>query len=340
MQKILLFFLLVTLLGCSKKKDNIPLDSIGSSFEKSRKFEDLTIENYSNEAEEILEKHKQKLKIILPRLIADEVIIYEKFLTEVEKSPIKNLSYHDTNQYLYEELSNTKNRLMIKEMALNKAYFQLFNELSFLNFKYRFFRSNLVFKDFYDAGPIVLSEEVLIKIDEMVKDEKIRVAIEKKINTSKIVGSGLSILTNIVSFSKCGKSLKSVTVGAKAAKNKFFLKSASNYKSKLTYLVLEKNMAQKLSQILSNQNKRDFIVGRSEEAFLALSVVNHLNDRREDKLLESFQNINNQINGRIGDFSDGILAVHLQKVRGIIKDNTTKLAEASANELSDKIKVK
>lgn len=322
---------MITFFGCSKKKDNTPLDSIGSSFVKSQKFEDLTVENYSHEAQEILEKHKQKLKTILPNLIADEVTIYEKFLIEVEKSPIKNLSYYDTNQYLYQELSNTKNRLMTKEIALNKAYFQLFDELSFLNYKYRLFKSNLVFRDFYDAGPIVLSEEVLIKIDEMVKDEKTRVAIEKKFSTSQNAGIGLNILTTILGASKCGKSLKSITVGAKAANNHFFLSSTANLKSKLTYLVLDKNMSQKMSQILSNQNKRDFIVERSEKAFLVLSGIKGLNSLREDKIFESFKAINNQINGRIGDFSDGILAVHLQRVGSIMKDNAAKLAENSAN---------
>lgn len=39
--------------------------------------------------------------------------------------------------------------------------------------------------------------------------------------------------------------------------------------------------------------------------------------------LQTFKNIENKMNGRIGDYSDGILSVHMQKVRDIIKLNST-----------------
>ncbi|MBU2060320.1 MAG: hypothetical protein KKH44_00525 [Bacteroidetes bacterium] len=44
-----------------------------------------------------------------------------------------------------------------------------------------------------------------------------------------------------------------------------------------------------------------------------------------------FKVLENKINGRIGDFSDGILAVHMQKVRDIIKVNTAMISESVVN---------
>ena len=43
-----------------------------------------------------------------------------------------------------------------------------------------------------------------------------------------------------------------------------------------------------------------------------------------------FKVLEHKINGRIGAFSDGILADNFQRVRGIIKDNSAKLAKNSA----------
>lgn len=44
-----------------------------------------------------------------------------------------------------------------------------------------------------------------------------------------------------------------------------------------------------------------------------------------------FKVLENKINGRIGDFSDGILVVHMQRVRDIIKANKGMLAEDAVN---------
>lgn len=322
MKKIVVILLVVLLVGCSKKKDSIPLESIGKSYVKLPKSNELSVDNYSLEANSILEKHKEKLKILLPILISDQINIYKNILLEIEKAPIKTLSYDGTNQYINQELFNLKNRLLEKEILLNNEYFKLFNELSLLNFKYRSSKTNDEFIDCYDSGPIVLSEEVMIKIEEMIKDEKIRIALENKVSTSQKAGYGLDALLTLIKIPKCGKTLKSITVGVKASTNKLFLQSAANTTSKVTYLLLNENLSKSMAYCLKNQKKRDYISNKAEKGFYVLLGLDAVNDLYKYDTSQSFKVINNQINGRIGDFSDGILTVHLQKVRDIIKLNS------------------
>ena len=324
MKKIVVILLIVLLVGCSKRKDSIPLESIGKSYVKLPKSNELSIDNYSLEANSILEKHKEKLKILLPILISDQINIYKNILLEIEKAPIKTLSYDGTNQYINLELFKSKNRLMEKEILLN-------NELAILNFKYRSSTTNDKFIDYYDAGPIVLSEEVMIKIEEMIRDEKVRIALENKVSTSQKAGYGLDAIITLLRIPKCGKNLKSITFGVKASNNKLFLQSAANIISKATYLLLNKNLSRSMAYQLRNQKKRDFIANNAEKGFYVLSSLDAVNDLYKYNKSKSFKVINNQIDGRIGDFSDGIVATHLQRVRTIIKDNATKIADNSAN---------
>jgi hypothetical protein len=330
MRKIIFAFLVISLFSCSKKKDSRPLNSIGSSFVSEGKDEDLSAENYSAEAKEILEKHKNKLKLILPQLIAEEVEIYKSVLIEIDKAPTKSLNFNETNQFINQELINTEKRLMEKEMFLNQIYFKLFNELSLLNLRYQLLGKETDFIDFYDAGPIVLSEEVLLKIDEMVKDEKVRFALEKKADFNQKAGIGFDVLMSILRFGSCKTKLKSVAVGAKAAKNKLFLKTTANNYSKASYLLMNQNTSKNMAKFLKNQEKRDKITGASAKVFNGILATSIVNSIYTHNTLQSFKVLDNRINGRIGDFSDGILAVHMQRVRDIIKGNSTKLSVSFA----------
>lgn len=308
-------------LGCSEKQEQ-PLDSIGSKYVRNDilKQSDLSAESYSNEALKILENHKKELKSILPQMILDEISEYKNTLIEIEKTPAKAFSLEETNQLIQIEGINTGNRLFKKSILLNQHYFKLFNELSILNIKYNI-DNKIVFKDFYDAGPIVLSDEVLDKIDELIKDEKIRVEIE---NNDKIKGyafTALTVISTITGHSQNKEKLMNLTRGLKAAKNSIILEKSPSMLAKYTSKFLDKDLAVYTAKKLNNQKLRDKVADNSALIGATSSILGGLKTIQTNKPLQSFKNIENKMSGRIGDFSDGILSVHMQSVRDIIKLN-------------------
>lgn len=315
--------LIIVFLGCSKK-DNIPLDSIGSKYVRTDiiRSSELTAETYSVEAFNILENHKKELKAILPQLIFDEINVYKNTLIEIEKAPLKATSLQETNQLIKIEGTIAGNRLMKKSILLNQHYFKLFNELSILNIKYNM-DNKIEFKDFYDAGPIVLSEEVLLKIDELITDEKQRSELERKDTQKGYIIEAINVLAIITRTTKDKEFLMELTRGVKAAKNAKFLENSNSMLTKYTSKFLNKGTATFLAKELNNQKLRNQIAEKSSKTtkIAGLSIVG-LQHIQEAETLQSFKAIENKMNGRIGDFSDGILAVHMQKVRDIIKLNS------------------
>lgn len=316
----LLFFIIF--FGCSKK-DNKPLDSIGSKYVRTDiiKNSKLTAETYSAEALNILENHKKELKVILPQMILDEVSIYRNTLIEIEKAPVKALSLQETNRLINMEGFNAGNRLLKKSILLNQHYFKFFNELSILNIKYNV-ENKIVFKDFYDAGPIVLSDEVLLKIDELIQDEKIRAEIESNDEIKGYAFSALNLITAITNQTQNREKLMNLTRGLKAAKNSIILEKSPSMLAKYTSKFLNKDLAAFTAKKINNQKLRDKVADNSAKIGTASSTLGSLKFIPTSQPLQSFKNIENKMNGRIGDFSDGILTVHLQKVRDIIKLNS------------------
>jgi hypothetical protein len=325
MRKIFLMLLLVTLLffSCSKKQEQ-PIDSIGSKYVRTDiiKHSDLTAETYYAEALNILENHKKDLKLILPQLIFDQIKVYKNTIIEIEKTPAKSFSLNETNQLIKIEGINAGNRLMNKSILLNQHYFKLFNELSILNIKYNV-ANKIVFKDFYDAGPIVLNEEVLLKIDELISDEKERSEIEKNQTQKAYVTDAINLIAIITRTTKDKEFLMELTRGVKAAKNAKILETSASSLTKYSSKFFNKGTATFLATKLKNQNLRDQIADQSSKTakIAALSIVG-LKHIQETETLQSFKAIENKMNGRIGDFSDGILSVHMQRVRDIIKLNS------------------
>lgn len=335
----ILFLAVFLLLSCSNKKEGRKENTIGSSLLGSEIIKDTTLsaESYSSEALKILEDHKKSLKTLLPQMILAEVEIYKKTLDQIEKTPTKSYTFDETNLLINLERYGAGISILDKEIELNQTYFELFNELSLLNEKYRNILSKKEFVDFYDAGPIVLAEEVMIKIDELVKDEKSRiVAVQKK----ERIDLALTFVAIIPGAASCKGILGGITQGAKAYKNGVKLPQSASLMSKATKKLMNEQVANYISKTFKNDKIRSQTANAlgygalvtTQSAVIVRQSSSYL---PPDEAGEMFKILENKINGRIGDFSDGILAVHLQRVRDIIKTNKTMISENVVNEDDD-----
>lgn len=325
MRKVILCLASCIILSCSNKKEERQENTIGSSFLGSDVISEnvLTADSYSSEALKILEEHKKSLKTLLPQMILAEVDIYKKTLEQIEKKPAKSYSLDETNFLIDLERNGAGMSILEKEVELNQFYFQLFNELSLLNEKYKHTLNEEEFVDFYDAGPIVLAEEVMIKIDELVKGEKIRIVAENKKQNLDIA---LTFVSIIPGATVCKGVLGGLTQAAKVYKTGAVLPKSATLMSKIPLKIMNQKMANFVAKTFKNDQIRTktskyigySATGISKGAGGARFAFSYL---PPDQAGEMFKVLENKINGRIGDFSDGILAVHMQRVRDIIKTN-------------------
>lgn len=335
MRLLILFLATCLVLGCSDKKQEREENTIGSSILKNEVVVDttLTAETYSADALIIMEEHKKRLKTLLPQMILAEVEIYKKTLDQIEKKPAQTYNLDETNLSINLERYNAGISIIEKEIELNQTYFQLFNELTLLNEKYKSKLTKKEFTNFYDAGPIVLAEEVMIKIDELVKDEKIRIVAENK---KQNLDMALTFVSIIPGATVCKGVLGGLTQAAKVHLAKSVLPKSATLMSKIPLKLMNNSVANIIAKTFKNdqiRSKTSKIIGNSSTivnkgASGARYVSTWL---PPDQAGEMFKVLENKINGRIGDFSDGILAVHMERVRDIIKDNSTMLAENSTN---------
>lgn len=335
MRLLILFLATCLVLGCSDKKQEREENTIGSSILKNEVVVDttLTAETYSADALKIMEEHKKRLKTLLPQMILAEVEIYKKTLDQIEKKPAQTYNLDETNLSINLERYNAGISIIEKEIELNQTYFQLFNELTLLNEKYKSKLIKKEFTNFYDAGPIVLAEEVMIKIDELVKDEKIRIVAENK---KQNLDMALTFVSIIPGATVCKGVLGGLTQAAKVHLAKSVLPKSATLMSKIPLKLMNNSVANIIAKTFKNdqiRSKTSKIIGNTSTivnkgASGARYVSTWL---PPDQAGEMFKVLENKINGRIGDFSDGILAVHMDRVRDIIKDNSAKLSENSVN---------
>ncbi len=329
MKRLLLLFAFCFLLSCSGKKEEKSEISIGSSFvEKETIFDTiLTAESYSKEALAIMYEHKKKLKIILPQIILSEIETYKKTLTEIEKKPVMTYSLEETNISIELERENAGKIILTKEIELNKIYFQLFNELLILNHKYKAILYKKEFKNFYNAGPIVLAEEVMIKIDELVKDEKKRVVAENKKEYQDFAFSFVTCIPVVASLKGI---LGGITQAAQHIVRDVKLPQSSKLIADVSYKLMNKKVAALIAKTFKNDKIRSNVakIGYLPIAASPINIGKKASSYlSSEQAGEMFKVLENKINGRIGDFSDGILAVHMQRVRDIIKLNSTMIKQ-------------
>lgn len=327
------FILLITslyFLSCSsdsKIKEEAP-DNMDYIYNLDFSYVELSNESYKRESLKILEKHKIRLSKVLPNLILDQVNILQDVFSETEKASVKSFDIKHTWKLIEEEKNRAANELFEKEMDINSEYFLLLYELQQLNFYFE--NSPLEIQplfNYFDVGPIVLAEEVSYKIEELVKDESIRSELENSKFHKGLIVDGVFLITSVIPvLSTVGPSMQ---IYAGLAKNTVLKKMVAtvknfNFDSNLQstiqnpmrlnlnqYKDVSKGLFQPLKTVYDNQKDKQS------------GIDNYIKER------EYFKVIENKIEGRIGDFSDGILAVHLQRVRDLIKENENRIVATS-----------
>ncbi|MDM1510158.1 hypothetical protein HX082_12210 [Myroides odoratimimus] len=332
------------LYSCSEKKSEVKIEDYTQSKDKN-----IDIELYSQNALEILSRHKEgNLQIVLPNIIYDQVKIYDNLLVEYEKkqnyakSDIEFLSYKEEVENLALE------SLLMKDIEINFAYNELLSEIEELNMAYSEKYNVKLDKlnSFYDLDNIILSEEVLLKIREFSQDEKQRIKIQEKEDLQALGTDGIIMAAGLIpggSLITKG-ALRGFSQGAKLAKQGKDLSANASFITKETYKIMSLagntklgvSTRDKVVSSLSNEVKRQVLAERQLinakriGTTLAISRATELANVSPAKIKRSkeyFKVIENKLEGRVGDYSDGILAVHLQNVRELIKKNQLILNE-------------
>lgn len=309
------------LLGaCTSNSNNNNQNIQNNSFFKSTiKKENNKIiynkENYHQKAIDIIEDGKRELKDILPNLINEEIKIFEHTL-EGSAAQAINFSSTLTDKNIKEIHINAGVNMLEKEIIINQVYYNIINKLADLNDLYfnHFIEINkeINFTDYFTANKFILAEEVAIKVDELVKAEKIRNNKERRNMGLQV---GLSLVELIPGTKACSIILEGIIQGARAAKVGGKLSKNAKCFAKLTSTVLTKKTAIKLTRKLSNIQKRERVAKR-------LAIIGGTATISQFSLtMKDFKSADNKIEGRIGDFSDGMIAVHIQELREIIKKN-------------------
>ncbi|MDM1409095.1 hypothetical protein [Myroides sp. DF42-4-2] len=332
------------LYSCSEKKEQVKTEDYTQSKETS-----IDIELYSQNALEILSRHKEgNLQVVLPNIIYDQVKIYDNLLVEYEKKQIYAKSDIEFLNYK-EEIDNLALvNLLMKDVEINLAYNDLVSEIEDLNIAYskKFNISLEELNSFYDLDNIILSEEVLLKIKEFSQDEKQRKQAEHQDNLIDMGTGGIVLAAGLLpggSLITKG-ALRGLSQGAKLAKQGKNLSANANTITKETYKIMSfagntklgTSTRNKVIKSLSNEVKRQVLAERQlinakrRGTALAISRATELANVSPSKIKRSkeyFKVIENKLEGRVGDYSDGILAVHLQNMRELIKKNQLILSE-------------
>lgn len=292
------------LLGCKKNTDNInSLRTIGTTTEVESNII-LNTSNYKNDATKIIEVGKGKLRDLLPNIIEGQIELYKKTLTEIEYQSLLSHSYEESLIEINLIRKTATNSLLKDELRVNKIYFETINELSMLNQKYADYK-DLNLKDFYEVKPFILAEDVILKIDELVIDEKKRIKREKINNNFELASNLVGILPGVGQISGV---LGKVAQNTKKLRNNI---GASNMTSK----IFKDKIAPLFINKISNSAKKA-ILNKSIS-----SVTEFIDNKEIHKTASFFKSPDNKQLGRIIDFTDGVLTQPIASLRQIMKEN-------------------
>ncbi|MBI9056972.1 MAG: hypothetical protein JEZ01_04295 [Labilibaculum sp.] len=274
-------------------------------------------ENYRQEVEKIIKEGKESLRKVLPKIIEDQFKLYKNTLDELEAANVMSINQTIADKRILEINVNTGVQLLDDELYVNEIYYNIIGKLALLNDDYynHYLIENDVeinFHDFYDIKPFVLAEEVSFKIDEFVKDEKCRSAKESK---DLKFGVGITLIQLIPGASAVTKITESIVKTARTIKKGADLAKNAGFVQKFAAKVMGQKTAIKLARGLSNSVKRNRVSKRvALVGGAGVAVEAGYN-------FKQYRNIENKLKGRIGDFSDGMIAVHIQMLREISKLN-------------------
>lgn len=301
---------------------------------------------YEKNGIQLLANHREDLRNSLPTSIQDILNQYKDLLKKVEKYKIYATSQQDQLNYEHQIQQETFDSLVAKEVLVNLDYTNLIFDLENLNKEYSE-KYNIPIdslQSYFELSHISLNEEVFLKINELIVDDKERHDIlAKRERDEKYTDYALIAITML----PMGGPLSKIPEGSKkvitqihnginsSMKNKALNNGAGEI-AKLTYN-LSKNAGnskfingskKKIINSISNEAKRTSLntslVSGLKRKVATVSVItagNTLNHQKTIKNEDLFKVIENKLEGRIGDYSDGILTVHFQEVRDAVKKN-------------------
>lgn len=338
----------IFLLSCSSS-DNTSKRAFGIPDKANLEELALSIDNYNAIGIALIEREREELQLTLGKIIKEQVGVYRKLIDEWEIKKIYATSQNEYNNYLVQENEKALDSLIAKDIYINLVYFKLIEKLENLNTNYskEFDIPLEELKSFYDLDKIILSDEVSRKIQELIKDDKKRTEklVKETRNEVALLGLDMALRAIPVGGEITRSTINSISTGLKYAKQGKSLAEGAATITKISYgaaeTIKKNNIGSKVINSvinkLSNETKRiemattltksakknisSMISGSSIQAY------DYLNSRSINlsKTREQFKVIENKIEGRIGDYSDGILTVHLQDIREKIKYNQTVL---------------
>ena len=334
-------------LSCSSN-DHADKRAFGINENADTKELELSINNYNSQTLNLIEKNREELQVTLGKTIEDQVAVYRNLIDQWEIKKIYATSQEEYNTYLAQENKRAIDSLITKDIYINMVYFDLIGELEDVNASYskEFDIPLKELKSFYDLDRILLSDEVSRKIQELIKDDKAR---SKQIEEEERQELALSVLsiTPLGPIASAGSkfAINGIAKGLKFAKQGKLLAQNASKITKISYNAASKLNKNKwgskvingLINKVSNETNRvematNLTRARKNIASKATKATykaahDYLNSESIDisKTKEHFKVLENKIEGRIGDYTDGILTVHLQNVREIIKYNQTVL---------------
>ena len=342
-------FIFLSLISCNKENEgNVEKLKNMLEVQKSEQKQSIEIDLYQKNSLQILEHNRNDLKTLLPNLISEQINVYKSYLTNLEKRKIQSSSKKEFEHFFETEQQKVIDSLISKDIQINIEYFKLIGELEDLNLeyakKYKIPIDSL--HSFYDVPKIVLSDEVYLKIKELTEDEDTRIKLEKAKNNEDLIFSVSTIALDFIPgvgavskiFDKSTNVLKNISDGFKIAKRGIKITENANRITQASYNIaktLNKNfVGKKMSNLIlgqvKNHSKRTGLIDKTKgllnkkteqgvrKGIRAALIGNNIRKSRD-----YFKVIENKIEGRIGDYSDGILSVHFQNIRDNIKKNET-----------------
>lgn len=325
----LLIFVII-IYSCNNESSNVnALKSIGASSDERIDYEILSSETYRSEALSIIESGKRRLKDLLPNVVEGQMKMYEKTLLEIEAQPIKTLSFQDSNSEIQRVKNDALDSLLIDELRVNQVFYETINELTLLNLKYNKSDSTIVFQDYYDTKPFILAEEVVEKMEELLFDEKERIKREDQDNYI----SAAAALTSFIPLAGIAAKLATVASKMKALKKAM---PANTIASKF----LKEKVLPTITNQISNHTKRvtleaqaRLIPGKAINGakYVMNKDFSEVNQKEIQKTALDFKSPDNELPGRIKDFSDGVITQPIANLRLMMKQNVSILEKHNLN---------
>lgn len=285
--------------------------SLGSKANKSIVSERMLFspENYKMEAIDILERGKRRIKDTLPLMIKRQLQLHIFQLEEFSKQPLLTFTLAETKEKQKEILMEMNSELIDNELAINKIYYEIGNELTLLNYRYinYFNRQNQLFQptDYYEVSPFVFGPDIEKKFDELYSE----------VRTNKRANQTADITIEAATYIPALSYLKAVKPALLAARTS----KASMTSNFLSLGVLQSETKGLIAAARQKMQDKMSLEGLSEGS---ISLTN----REIRSSLDKFQIIKSQVDKRIGDFSDGIISQPIGNLRKIIEKNMEEVA--------------